>query len=98
MIDLYLYWAKNWIIMLWSKIFLFFGGTYSSECIPKGLYCYTPDFIKNKNREDGGVYSIIPCKYYKTLNTSYNGCQYLGVITNDMVFYDMCKMCGENLE
>lgn len=24
--------------------------------------------------------------------------QYLGVITNDMVFDDMCKMCGENLE
>ena len=23
--------------------------------------------------------------------------QCLGVITNDMVFDDMCKMCGENL-
>ena len=42
------------------------------------------------------TYYVIPCKYYKTLGKRWNGCKYLGIITDDFVFDDQCKMCGQN--
>ena len=61
----------------------------------KVQYCYTPDYEKNKIAESF-TYYVIPCKYYKTLGKRWNGCKYLGIITDDFVFDDQCKMCGKN--
>lgn len=33
---------------------------------------------------------------HKTIGRRWNGCEYLGIITDDFVFNDKCKMCGEN--
>lgn len=46
-ISTYLWWAKNWIIMFWSKLRLFFGFNYKVDVIPEGMYCYKPDDTKS---------------------------------------------------
>jgi hypothetical protein len=94
-IGTYLYWSKNLASMLYSKLLLLFGVRLSTSAIPEGPYCYTPDYEKNKIAESF-TYYVIPCKYYKTLGKRWNGCKYLGIITDDFVFDDQCKMCGEN--
>jgi hypothetical protein len=94
-IGTYLYWSKNFASMLYSKLLLLFGVRHSTSVIPEGPYCYTPDYEKNKIAESF-TYYVIPCKYYKTLGKKWNGCKYLGIITDDFVFNDQCKMCGEN--
>ena len=71
---------------------------YDPSVIPQGLYCYIPDIKKNEKRKDWSVCYIIPCPYYKTLGKTWNGCMYLGIITDDMIFDDQCKMCSENDE
>ncbi len=91
-----LYWFRNLLIMLWSKLLIFFKHKYNSKIIPEGPYCYTPDIEKNNKKEDWTIYYVIPCKYYKTLSKNWNGCRYLGIITDDDVFADQCKMCNEN--
>ena len=93
----YIYWSKNLINMLWWKLLFLFNVRRSALPIPEGNYCYTPDIEKNNNkRKDDFSYYIKPCKYYKTLGHRFNGCSYLGIITDDMVFDDQCKMCNEN--
>jgi hypothetical protein len=86
--------------MIWAKIYLFFGGKYFVSVIPIGKYCYAPDVAKNKYEilTFGFLhtYWVVPCPYYKTLGRRWNGCQYCGVITDDMVFDDQCKICGQN--
>lgn len=87
--------------MLWWKLLILFGVRRSISPIPEGMYCYAPNDEKNCANDDslnnnGGTYYIKPCKYYKTLGRRFNGCSYLGIITNDMVFNDQCKMCSEN--
>jgi hypothetical protein len=81
--------------MLYSKLLLLFGVIHSNSVIPFGQYCYTPNHEKNKASKTF-AYHIIPCKYYKTLGKKLNGCKYLGIITNDFIFDDQCKMCNEN--
>ena len=93
----HIYWGRNWVIMIWSKLLIFFGFKYSNKFIPEGMYCYTPDIEKNNDRENFSVYYIKPCKYYKSLSRDYNGCMYLGIITDDLVFNDQCKLCSDNL-
>lgn len=97
----YLYWTENLVNMLWWKLLILFGVRRSALPIPEGMYCYAPDNEKNCANEDsinnhGGTYYIKPCKYYKTLGRRFNGCSYLGIITDDCVFDDQCKMCCEN--
>ena len=92
----YLYWAKNLVNMLWWKLLFLFGVRRSALPIPEGMYCYSPDIEKNKAKKDFSTYYINPCKYYKNLGRRYNGCSYLGIITDDMTFDDQCKMCGVN--
>lgn len=87
---------ENLLTMIFSMIKLFFGYSYSPSIIPKGLYCYEPDDEKNKSCENF-VYYIKTCKYYKRIG-EWNGCQYLGIITDDFVFADKCKMCNKNYE
>ena len=88
-----LYWGRNWIIMLWAKVLVFFDHEYDESVIPRDTpYCYTPD--KEKNVEYSGVYYTIPCPYYKTLGIDWNGCKFLGIITNDSIFDDRYKMCS----
>ena len=83
--------------MLWSVILHFLGRRYDSSVIPEGPYCYSPDVEKNAKKENW-VYYVIPCPYYKTLSYRWNGCKYLGGITDDSVFNDQCKMCDENFD
>lgn len=87
------YHFKNLLSLLWSKVVLFFGYKYSEEQIPEGQYCYK--FI-GEIWKDGKYegYNIEKCKYYKTLGSGWNGCMFDGIITDDMVFDDQCKMCG----
>lgn len=94
-IGTYLYWSKNLASMLYSKLLLLFGVRHSTSVIPVGPYCYTPDYEKNKIAESF-TYYVIPCKYYKTFGKRWNGCKYLGIITDDFIFDDQCKMCDKN--
>lgn len=80
--------------MLYSKFRVLLGLNFNENKIPDGVYCYIPDIEKNKTRKDFGVYYTKPCVYYKTLGNGYNGCAYLGIITDDDVFDDQCKMCS----
>ena len=95
-IRLHIHWAKNLTNILWWKLLFLFGVKRSPLPIPEGMYCYEPDIEKNKNRKDKIIYYVKPCKYYKTLGRRYNGCSYLGVITDDVALGDQCKICDEN--
>ena len=68
------------------------------DLIPKDtLYCYTPDEERNKNRDSLKYYYIKPCPYYVSGKGNMRGCLHLkGYYTNDPVFKDQCKSCGEN--
>lgn len=97
----YFYWSVNRINLLWWKLLFIFGIRRSTSPIPVGMYCYATDDEKNYANDDslnnhGGVYYIKPCKYYKNLGRRFNGCSYLGIITDDIVFDDQCKICSEN--
>lgn len=91
-----LFWFKNFVSIMFSKFLFLFGFKHDSSVIPEGPYCYSPDDGKNKNPESPFTYYTIPCKYYKTLGRKYNGCKYLGIITDDFLFDDQCKMCDIN--
>lgn len=87
--------VRNWIQMVGYWILGKLDIQLSKEPIPEGTpYCYLPDEDKNNERELGTFY-IKPCKYYKHLGGDLNGCGYLGIVTDDSVFDDQCKMCGE---
>lgn len=95
----YYYSIVNLLIIIWSKIIIFFGYQFDKSIIPKGThYCYLPDNDKNNCNDNSDIYYTIPCKYRKYIGKGYVGCQYLGVITNDLTFEDACKICGENYE
>ena len=85
--------------MVWAKIIVFFGYKYDKSKIPFGThYCYLPDDEKNEQAKSFSNYYKKPCPYFKYISTYYRGCKYLGIITDDPVFSDQCKMCGENYE
>ena len=86
---MYLYWAKNFVSVVYSKLLLLFGISHTPSVIPKGEYCYGIDFKQA---------TIISCPYYKPLGKERNGCKYIGVITDNSIFDDMCKICNENLD
>lgn len=94
----YYYSIVDLLIMLWSKIIIFLGYQFDKSIIPKGThYCYLPDYDRNDGNNPD-IYYTIPCKYRKHIGNKYVGCQYLGIITDDLTFGDACKMCGENYE
>lgn len=86
--------SRNVINMLYWSVLIFFGFKRSNKPIPSGCYCYTPDYVDT----NPFVYHVKPCKYYKRLGFGYNGCSYLGKITDDFIFDDQCKLCNENYE
>lgn len=90
----------NIISLLWSKIISGFGYKYDESVIPYGPYCYKPDDKRNINYGKDGefVYYTIPCRYYKIINKNWNGCKFYGIITDDYLFDDRCKMCNINIE
>lgn len=94
----YINWAFNYISVIYSKIIIFFGYKYNKSVIPMGFYCYEPDSTKNpmETIPKDGIYYIVPCPYYKSMGRGINGCKYLGIITDDMVFDDQCKICSVN--
>ena len=90
---------RNILIIYWTRVLTWFGYWKSTEPIPLGVYCYKPDNEKNTKTNDfmtKGIYYTIPCKYYKIISKKRRGCSYLGFITDDPVFLDQCKECGEN--
>lgn len=88
---------KNFFSLIISKIVIFFGYKYDESVIPNGSYCYTPDNEKNNNKDINiYTYYTIPCKYYKEINREWNGCKFCGIITDDYVFDDKCKICEIN--
>jgi len=92
-----IHWAKNFISVKWSNVLFLFDIKYSEDLIPNGPYCYVPDEEANKNKEENDdSYYIKPCPYYKSIGKGYNGCKYLGIVTDDFVFADQCKMCTVN--
>ena len=92
-----LFLIKNLLTIFYGKIIFFLGLKQKKHIIPKGMYCYSPDFKKNENSNDL-IYYVIRCPYYKFLWKHWNGCSYLGIITDDFAFDDQCKICGENID
>ena len=88
----YFRYSRNLANLLWWKLLILFGVRRSASPIPEGVYCYEPDYVDTKTF----TYYVKPCKYYKNLGHGWNGCSYLGIITDDPVFDDQCKMCSEN--
>ena len=88
--------TKNTISMLFWWVLIKLGVKRCTKPIPEGHYCYYPDHEMNEKQDGTFNYYVIPCKYYKTMSKRYNGCAYIGVITDDCVFDDQCKICGEN--
>ena len=86
---------SNLLEVLWSKLLIKFGIRLDESVIPEGPYCYKPDLEKNKS-ETSFDYHIIPCPYYKKISKNFNGCKYMGIVTDDFVFEDGCKICGVN--
>jgi len=84
----------RFIIQLYWRLLHLFGINTDTEPIPDSVYCYVPDTEKNKRENDVMHYYIKPCKYYKSFGNEYNGCKYLGIITDDFLFDDQCKICG----
>lgn len=81
--------------VIYGRLLRFLNIKRDDTVIPQGMYCYTPDIEKNKNKKDGDYkYYVKTCKYYKRLGRDYNGCSYLGIITDDDVFGDQCKLCN----
>ena len=98
---MYKWWQiKNTIIMVWYWLLAKVGYKLSTDPIPDDTYyCYVPDVERNEvSRKffgEKGVYYTKPCPYYIPLGKEYTGCAFLGVITDDMIFGDQCKICGE---
>ena len=86
------------IIELFWVVLRFFGWFNNINAIPNGVYCYEPDEDKNKTTPIANGYWIKPCPYYKIISKRYNGCQREGVVTDDPVFADQCKICESSKE
>jgi hypothetical protein len=97
-IKYFIFCTKNIISFLWYKFIALFGYKPDKKHIPPGFYCYEPDYEKNKTVNDFSSFYIKPCKYYKHLGKGYNACTYVGVISDDSVFDDQCKICGEKYD
>ena len=87
---------KMYLIVAYYNVLRFFGYHQSDKVIPEGMYCYAPDVEKNnaKDKTDSAYY-IIPCPYYKWVNSEVKACTYVGFIGFDFAFDDQCKICGE---
>lgn len=83
----FMFYTKNIFNVLWSLIKTKLGYKYSKEEIPDGPYCYK---LLSVNK---GKCKIKKCTYYKTLPKGYNACKFLGVVTDDFIFDDQCKIC-----
>ena len=97
-INFQLFLAKNWLTMWWSQIrVLVLGINYSETPIPSGVYCYEPDYEKNRLKDKGDyAYYTKHCPYSKYLGNGWNGCQFMGYISDDPTFGDSVKACGVN--
>jgi hypothetical protein len=74
------------------------GIKYSEDKIPHGPYCYKLNRVSDGKLilppiNSGIGIRIEPCIYYKTLPNDYNSCKFLGIITDDYIFGDQCKIC-----
>ena len=78
---------KKLLSILVGKIKYLLDIKQDTSVIPEGFYCYYSTCGLNTKL----------CPYYKQFNEEYNGCAYLGIITDNILLWDMCKICGENL-
>jgi hypothetical protein len=85
-----LWMLQNYLEMFWSILKVRLGFRYSEEPIPSGLYCYE----LTEKLPDGLGWKIKTCPYYTPLKEGSNGCKFTGIITDDLVFDDSCKICG----
>lgn len=87
----------RWCTSIWSVIIVYFGYKYDESVVPEGPYCYVPDVEKNKNKKDDDYsYYIKTCDYFVFISREKKCCKLLGIITDDDVFGDQCKMCKVN--
>lgn len=86
---------RNLLSVVYSKLLLLFGVKHNTSVIPKGEYCYT---YTTKASRLVVSYIMTDCPYYKPISKKWNGCKYLGIITDDFIFEDKCKICNENLD
>lgn len=90
---------KHFFPIMWSRFLINFNIWKNEKVIPKGHYCYEPDYEKNSSKENIDMsYYIIPCKYYKWFGKNYKGCEYLGIIIDDICLNDQCKVCDINID
>lgn len=90
---------KEFLIIKFWRFMYYFGIKQTIDPIPEGPYCYEIDEEKNNNRESVfEEFYIKPCIYYKNLGDNYNGCKYIGKISNDWEFEDQVKICGCKIE
>ena len=94
------------LIKIWSQIYLIkikklFGYKLDQTIIPEGLYCYKFNGLKGTSLINGNSvpwYGTSVCPYYKSPTRNLNACLYCGIITDDIVFDDQCKLCGVNID
>jgi len=82
--------AYNWIKMSIYWCIANLDIQLSTKPIPNNTpYCYGHTFD-----EKSGEVIFKQCKYYQKLGGNCNGCGFLGIITDDILFEDQVKMCG----
>jgi hypothetical protein len=91
---------KVYIEVYWYRLlYKLFKYELSTDGIPKDTpYCYLPDIERNENaRKNGeyGVYYTKPCTHYRYLKGQLRGgCVYTGIVGDDLLLGDQCKVCG----
>jgi len=85
---------KNWIEMLWAWLIVKLGYRYDESKVPKDTpYCYSIDWEKREAMNDDVLYTNC-CPYYSFLSENIRGCKLCGVIADDFLLWDQCKICG----
>ena len=77
------------------KALKYCGYKQDASVIPKGVYCYAPDYDKISQSDDG--YWIKPCRYYRRVTRDIKACTFKNFIGFDPCLWDQCKICSENL-
>jgi len=85
-----------WVEIKYVKLVRIFGIIPSTDCIPKGMYCYEHDKERSiKEPLKDGEYWIKICKYHRsTQKTKGIACTYIGYMGFDPSLYDQCKICN----
>lgn len=85
--------------ILWTRIRNHFGYTKDTSVIPSNtVYCYTFNG-KNGVTKDGLPYlGTNMCPYYRGITKYKTACTFTGFLGEDLVHWDGCKICGQNIK